>query len=90
MKISQVCNGSLVIQANVKKLGDMQAALSVASRMEEESGGLFVVTSSCDVEQWVQLCGSWEKEQQQYFIAAYREAKKYVMLDKSTIDSSVS
>ncbi len=76
MKISEITNGDLIIQANVNKEGDYHAAMEVALKMERDSGGEFVVTSLCEREQWVQVCGAWYSKQAWELRDAYTTAKK--------------
>lgn len=78
MKISQLCNASLVIQANVNKIGDMDKASLVAAQMELDSEGDIVVTSECEYEKWVQVCACWENFQAKELKDAYFEAKRIV------------
>ncbi|MCP5005079.1 MAG: hypothetical protein GY941_14270 [Planctomycetes bacterium] len=78
MKISSVSNGELTIQANVNKDGDYHAAMEVALKMERDSGGEFVVTSLCEREQWIQICGAWFPKQAEELRDAYTTAKKEI------------
>jgi len=78
MRISNLSNDSLLIQANVNKKGDYELVCRVADQMVADSGGDFVVASECPYEQWVQICAKWEWEQAEDLRYCYKEAKRKV------------
>jgi hypothetical protein len=73
MRVSNVTNDSLVIQA--KNAKDYASALLIAARIQENTGGDMVVCSVDDSEMWVQVTAVWGVKQAQDFRNEYRIAK---------------
>lgn len=76
MKISNVCNGTLTIQANMEIDGDYQAALTLANKMVADSDGTIDLCSSDECEGWVQVAAAWDNYQAKELRQAYNIAKK--------------
>jgi formaldehyde-activating enzyme involved in methanogenesis len=74
MKVSQVCNALLTIQANTNKAGDFETAQQVAQLMADS--GEVVLCSECDTEQWVQVATVWNHFQAQELRDLYNVAKR--------------
>lgn len=79
MKISNVCNGTLTIQANPNKAGDFRRAQLVALQMVEESGREIVLCAECDFEKWIQVSSKWDYKQADELKLAYKDAKKTII-----------
>ena len=75
MKIKLVNNAELVIQANVNKEGDYQAALARAERIVEASCGSIDIACVEESEQWVHLCADWDHYKADELKAEYQNAK---------------
>ena len=80
MRIHLNNNAELVIQANVKKAGDYEAAMKVAEKMVELDHVEISIASACEYEQWVHVCARWDnfqaKELKELFYDAKREVCK--------------
>ena len=75
MRISAKNNAEIVIQANVNKAGDYDAAMARAERMVADSMGDIQIASNCEHEQWIHLCAVWDNYQAAELKDAYQLAK---------------
>jgi len=73
MKIKLNNNAELIIQANMKKEGDYQAAMKIAEKMTEEEG--IDIASADETEGWIHICAVWNHFQKAELKDAWEAAK---------------
>lgn len=78
MKITLNNNAELVIQANVKKVGDYEQVLKIAQKMIELDYVTCDIACLCEHEQWVHVCATWDNFQAKELREVFYDAKKEV------------
>ena len=78
MKITLNNNAELVIQANVNKAGDYEAAMKVAEKMVDMDDVTCDIACVDEFAQWIHVCARWDNFQAKELKELFYDAKKQV------------
>lgn len=76
MKLANVTNALIEIQANMKKDGDFEAALKVAEIMVDNSHESLVIVEADDCTGEIVMSAVWNHFQKEDWVHLFKEAKK--------------